>query len=164
MEINVIIDESFTGCPGSEWFQAVIGRVLSAQKTGPDVELGLVITNPEQIRELNRRYRRIDRPTDVLAFAMADGEESEVEPTRFVTPPDDVQHLGEVIISYPQAVRQAQEQAHTAEMELAILVVHGVLHLFGYDHADPEPERLMKAREAEILGTLEGIINSEPPR
>lgn len=164
MEINIIIDESFTGCPESEWFQAIIGRVLSAQKTGPDVELGLVITNPERIRELNRRYRRMDCPTDVLAFTMLDGDEPEAEPARFVTPPDDVQHLGEVIISYPQAVRQAQEQAHTAEMELAILVVHGVLHLLGYDHADPEPERLMQARETEILGTLEGIINPEPLR
>ena len=164
MEINVIINESFTGCPESEWFQAIIGRILSAQDTGPDVELGLVITTPERIRELNRCYRRIDRPTDVLAFTMADGDEPEAEPTQFVAPPDDVQHLGEVIISYPQAVRQAQEQAHTAEMELAILVLHGVLHLLGYDHAAPELERLMKARETAILGTLEGIINSEPLR
>ncbi len=164
MEINVIIDESFTGCPGPDWFQAVIGRVLSAQNIGPEVELGLVITTPEKIQELNRRYRRIDRPTDVLAFAMTDGEEPEAEPTPFVTPPDDVQHLGEVIISHPQAIRQAQEQSHSVEKELAILVVHGVLHLLGYDHADPEPERLMKAREAEILGTLEGIINLGPFR
>ena len=164
MEINVIIDESFTDCPGPGWFQAVIARVLSAQETGPDVELGLVITTPDRIRELNRRYRRIDRPTDVLAFAMTTGEEPEAESTQFVTPPDDVQHLGEVIISYPQAARQAQEQPHSVEKELAILVVHGVLHLLGYDHAEPAPERLMKAREAEILGTLEGIINLGPPR
>ncbi len=164
MEINVIINESFTGCPGPDWFQAVIGRVLSAQAAGLDIELGLVITTPDRIRELNRRYRRIDRPTDVLAFAMTTGEEPEAEPTQFINPPDAVQHLGEVIISYPQAVRQAQEQPHPVEKELAILVVHGVLHLLGYDHAEPGPERLMKAREAEVLGTLEGLINLGPPR
>ncbi len=164
MEINVIIDESFTDCPGPDWFQTVIARVLSAQDTGPDVELGLGITTPDRLRALNRRARRIDRPTDVPACVLPAGGRPEAESTQFVTPPDDVQHLGEVIISYPQAARQAQEQPHPVEKELAILVVHGVLHLLGYDHAEPAPERLMKAREAEILGTLEGIINLGPPR
>ena len=155
MEINVIIDESFADCPGPDWFQTIIARVLAAQATGPDVELGLVITTPDRIRELNRCYRRIDYPTDVLAFAMATGEESEAESTQFVTPPDDVQHLGEVIISYPQAALQAEEQRHTIKKEIAILIIHGVLHLLGYDHEEPEQERQMSAREAEILSHTE---------
>ena len=163
MEINVLIDGDFTECPEESWLKNAIEQVLQTQDIDSNVELGLVITSQEKVWELNRSYRRENKPTDVLAFYMTPDAEG-IGLSDFVIPPDDVRHLGEVIISYPQAVRQSQEQAHTAEMELAILVVHGVLHLLGYDHADPEPERLMKAREAEILGTLEGIINSEPLR
>jgi probable rRNA maturation factor len=67
-----------------------------------------------------------------------------------------VSHLGEVIISYPQAVIQAEEHHHSAKKELVILIIHGVLHLLGYDHAEPDQERQMSAREAEILGQIEG--------
>jgi probable rRNA maturation factor len=62
--------------------------------------------------------------------------------------------MGEVIISYPQAVIQAEEHRHPVEKELAILIIHGILHLLGYDHEEPEPERLMRAREEEILNNL----------
>jgi len=74
----------------------------------------------------------------------------------FVAPPDGVKHLGEVIISYPQAVIQAEEHQHPIKREIAILIIHGVLHLLGYDHDKPEPERDMRARETEILSYIEG--------
>ena len=77
----------------------------------------------------------------------------------FVAPPDRVLHLGEVIISYPQAVIQAEECQHSLKKELAILIIHGVLHLLGYDHDKPEPERKMRAREAEILSGIEEGAN-----
>ena len=158
MEINVLIDEGLEGDLEVSWLQKVAEQVLLAQEAGSEVELSLVITSQERVRQLNRDYLGRDRPTDVLAFSMlpelpAEGEAG-VSP--FVTPPDGVLHLGEVIISYPQAVIQAEEQHHPVKKEIAILIIHGVLHLWGYDHEEPEPERQMRAREAEILSGIEG--------
>ena len=155
MEINVLIDGKFRDCPGVDWFQNVIGQVLTAQEAGADVELSLVITGQEKVRELNRSYRGIDELTDVLAFFMTTEEENEAEPSLFIIPPDGVRHLGEVIISYPQVVIQARERKHSLKKELAILIVHGVLHLLGYDHEKPEQEQGMRAREREILRSIE---------
>jgi len=152
MEINVLIDGDFEGCPEAGWLQSIAEQVLIAQGTSPDVELGLVITTQERVQELNRSYRGDYKPTDVLAFYMTPAaEETGVESPLFVAPPDGVLHLGEVIISYPQAVVQAEEHQHSIKKETAILIIHGVLHLLGYDHDKPEPERRMRTREAEIL-------------
>jgi len=72
----------------------------------------------------------------------------------FMVPPDGIVHLGEVIISYPQAAIQAEEHGHSVEKEVAVLLIHGVLHLLGYDHAEPDEQRDMQAREADILAHL----------
>jgi len=154
MEINVIIDGDFAECPEVGWLQGVVERVLIAQGVTSSVELGLVITNQERVRELNRSYRGEDRPTDVLAFYMTSAAEE-----TFVAPPDRVLHLGEVIISYPQAVIQAKEHRHSLKKEIAILIIHGVLHLLGYDHDKPEPERQMRVKEKEILSGIEEEAN-----
>jgi len=154
-EINVIIEDNFKECPGEDWLGGVAEQVLTAEGITSAVELGLVITGQERMQELNRVYRGKDRPTDVLSFYMTSTpEETEAEATLFVTPPDGILHLGEVVISYPQAVIQAQEHEHSVKREMAILVIHGVLHLLGYDHEKPEPGRPMGAREAEILGQI----------
>jgi probable rRNA maturation factor len=76
----------------------------------------------------------------------------------FVTAPDGIAHLGEVIISYPQAVKQAGEHRHSVKRELAILIIHGVLHLLRYDHDTLEPKRKMSAREAAILNSVKGEL------
>jgi len=81
--------------------------------------------------------------------------EGELGVPPFVIPPDGVLHLGEVIISYPQAVIQAEEHHHSIKREIAILTIHGVLHLLGYEHDKPGLERQMRAREAEILSSIE---------
>jgi len=152
MEINVLVDEGFEGCPEVSWLQNVAEQVLTAQGAGSDVELGLVITSQERVQQLNRSYRKKDEPTDVLAFSMmSSGDDSPV----FIIPPDGVLHLGEVIISYPQAVLQAKGHRHSIKKEIAILIIHGVLHLLGYDHDKPELERQMRAREKEILSGIE---------
>jgi len=128
-----------------------------AQSTGENVEFGLVITSQEKIQELNRTYRGVDKPTDVLAFNMnpAAGKPD------FPTPPDGIIRLGEVIISYPQTVRQAMEREHPVKRELAILIIHGVLHLLRYDHEKPGERRTMRTREAEILSSLSGELAGE---
>ena len=158
MEINVLIDEGLEGCLEVGWLQSVAEQVLVAPGAGSNVELGLVITSQERVQELNRSYRGKDEPTDVLAFCMLPTEKKpDILP--FVTPPDGVLHLGEVIISYPQAVIQAEEHQHTIEKEITILIIHGVLHLLGYEHDKPELEYEMRARETEILSHIEGRKN-----
>lgn len=155
MEIDVLIDEGFERHIEAGWLQGIAERVLIAQGVSSNAELSLVITGQEKIQELNRNYRGKDEPTDVLAFAMMPVEERK-EDISFVTPPDGMLHLGEVIISYSQAAIQAEERLHSVKREIAILLIHGVLHLLGYEHDKPELECEMRARESEILSRIEG--------
>jgi probable rRNA maturation factor len=152
MEINVLIDEGVPAPFREDWLEDVVRRVLLAEGS-EEAEMGLVVTGAEKVRELNRTYRDTDEPTDVLAFAAT--EQAPGSPA-FVNPPDGVRHLGEVIISYPQAVQQAAEHGHPVEQELALLITHGVLHLLGYDHGEPDAELRMRAREREILTAIPG--------
>jgi probable rRNA maturation factor len=156
MEINVLIDGQLKGKLKVSWLKKIIEQVLIVQGAGANIELGLVITNQEKVKQLNRDYRGRDEPTDVLAFSA--GEEVEAAFPPFIQPPDGVLHLGEVIISYPQAIIQAEEYQHSIEKEVAILIIHGVLHLLGYEHDKPGLARQMKAREAELLSHIaEGL-------
>ncbi len=159
MEINVLIDEGLEGSLEVSWLRSVVEQVLIAHEAGSDVELSLVITSQEKVQQLNRDYLGRNEPTDVIAFAMlpelsVEGE-LETDFPLFIPPPDGMLHLGEVIISYPQAVIQAEEHHHSVKKEAAILIIHGVLHLLGYDHDEAEQERQMRAREAEILSQVE---------
>ena len=154
MEINVLIDEGLEGCLDESWLQRVAEQVLVAQEAGAGVEMGLVIATQERVRQLNQSYLGKDEPTDVLAFSAMEEIGPDFPP--FVQPPDGVLHLGEVIISYSQAVMQAEEHQHSVKREIAILIIHGVLHLLGYEHNKPELERQMVTREAEILSFIEG--------
>jgi len=161
MEINILIDEGLEGYLEVSWLQSVAEQVLVAQDAGSKVELGLVITGQERVQQLNQSYLGRDEPTDVLAFSMlpeplATGESEASSP--FAQPPDGVLHVGEVIISYPQAVIQARGHRHSTKREIAILIIHGVLHLLGCDHDKPELERQMKTREEEILSGIEGEL------
>jgi len=153
MEINVLIDEEYEGELEADWLRNVAEQVLVAENAAPEVELGLVITGQVRIQELNLVHLGIDAPTDELAFPMIPEEDPDLP--EFVAPPDGAVHLGEVIISFPQAFMQADEHQHPVRKEVAILIIHGVLHLLGYDHDAPEPEQRMKTREAEILTLVE---------
>ena len=154
MEINISIDKGFDGCPPRRWLENVIRQVLEAQGAGAEVEIGLLIATGELVKELNRDYLGEDAPTDVLAFSAM--EEKEADQSPFIHPPDGLLHLGEVIIAYPQAVLQAEEHGHPLKKELAVLLIHGMLHLLGYDHDQPDSARRMRAREAELLSYIEG--------
>ena len=153
MEINVLIDDEFEGELEADWLRSVAEQVLVVENPAPEAELGLVITGQAKMQELNLVHLGIDEPTDVLAFPMTPEENPDMPD--FVTPPDGAVHLGEVIISYPQAFKQADERRHPVKKEVATLVIHGVLHLLGYDHDAPEPEQRMRAREAEIMERVE---------
>jgi probable rRNA maturation factor len=153
MEISVLVDDDLKGKLGIGWLRHIAEQVITALGLGDNVELGLVITSQEKIKQLNRDYLGRDEPTDVLAFAAREEAGEDFSP--FVLPPDGILHLGEVIISYPQAVIQAAEYRHSVKREVLILIVHGVLHLLGYKDETPEQEFAMRAREARILGHIE---------
>ena len=153
MEINVTCDSVFEDCPSEEWLCKIALKTLSAEGVYDNAEMGLLITGQERIQQLNKTYRSKDKPTDVLSFAFLAGS-GEDKGYSFSAPPDGLRHLGEVIISYPQAVIQAQEQGHSINKELALLVVHGVLHLLGYDHIDDNEAKEMENRQQEILDFL----------
>ena len=154
MEISVLIDEDLGENFEVSWLQSIAQQVLVAQGVSAEAELGLFIATQQRVHQLNQSYLGRDEPTDVLAFSTREEIGADLPP--FVQPPDGVLHLGEVIISYPQAVIQAQGHQHSVKKELAILIIHGVLHLLGYEHDKPELERQMQAREQEILSYIEG--------
>ncbi|MDI3327708.1 MAG: rRNA maturation RNase YbeY [Alicyclobacillaceae bacterium] len=108
-------------------------------------EVSVALVDDLRIRELNRLYRGIDRPTDVLSFAMREGEDGPAfgEGGREL--------LGDIVISVETALRQAREYGHGLEREVAFLAVHGFLHLLGYDHRTPEEEAVMFARQEAVL-------------
>ncbi len=153
-EINISIKRNIDLPVEKNWLKGIAHRVLEAEKIASSIEMGLLITDSQTIQKLNRIYRGEDKPTDVLAFQMTPGMNQELE-LPFVSAPDGIKHLGEVVISYQEAVKQAQEQGHGVTRELAFLIVHGILHLLGYDHELPEEERKMRDRENEIFSLLE---------
>jgi len=149
MEVNILFDAGFEQVVPEAWLRGVAEAVLIAEdKTC--AELGIVITGQDKIHELNKCYRDQDKPTDVLAFAMMDTT-SGVE---FPAQADDINHLGEVIISAEQAAIQAKRHRHSVEREIATLLVHGVLHLLGYDHSTTDEEKIMNDRAREVLRHL----------
>lgn len=150
MEISILVEDRAIKID-ADWLRRVVEQVLAAQNAAGKTEMSLVLVDQERIQELNRQYLGKDRPTDVISFSMLSEEPA------FIAPPDGVTHLGEVIISYPQAVIQAGEQGHSVARELAILIVHGILHLYGYDDERPETKKQMQSREKEILGSLQGV-------
>lgn len=115
------------------------------------VEVAVVITDDASLQELNRRYRGIDAPTDVLAFPT----ESRGPFVGVGEPP----YLGDVVISYPCALEQAAEAGHAVEAELQLLTVHGILHLLGYDDEEAEARARMWAAQSAILQDLQVEVN-----
>lgn len=148
--IDVHVEAAFLERVNADWIKQVARRVLEEEgEKGATYEASVVIVDSRTIQELNRDYRGIDEPTDVLSFGLLARQEDAVA---FVLPPDNVLHIGEVIVSYPQAEEQAEEQAHPVRQELAQLIIHGMLHLLGYDHEESEKEAdRMQDKEATIF-------------
>ena len=106
-------------------------------------DISIVLTDDEQLHGLNRDYLGIDAPTDVLSFPAAETDPDTGQP-----------YLGDILISLQRAARQAEAGGHSLAAEVQLLVVHGVLHLVGHDHAQPEEKARMWAAQAAILQTL----------
>ena len=119
------------------------GQTLRHENAGSEADITVVLSDDKQLHDLNRQFLGIDAPTDVLAFPSGETDPDSHNP-----------YLGDVIISYPRALAQAKAGGHSTEAELQLLIVHGVLHLLGYDHATPEEKKGMWAAQAEILTSL----------
>lgn len=113
-----------------------------------NVNFNIIIVDNEYIHRLNKEYRKIDRPTDVISFALEDNEDIQYENFRL---------LGDIYISIDKAKEQADMYGHSLKRELCFLAVHGFLHLLGYDHMKKEDEKVMFARQDLILDEA-GII------
>lgn len=122
--------------------------VLDYEEATP-VALAISITDDQTVQKLNRLYTGSDEPTDVLSFSQTDGESP-------MHQPQELSEIGDIVISYPAAVRQAKEEGCATDTELAHLLTHGLLHLLGHNHTDLEENSRMKDREETILSSLLG--------
>jgi probable rRNA maturation factor len=116
---------------------------LDHESAPADSELTIVLSDDAQLRELNKQYLGIDSPTDVLSFSSSE-----------IDPETNVPYLGDVILSIPRAMEQAAAAGHSVEAETQLLVVHGMLHLLGHDHAEPADKARMWQAQAEVMVRL----------
>lgn len=144
--VEVQLAPAFTGVVSADPLQRVAREVLLLEAVPGQVTL--VITDDEGIRALNRDYVGLDTPTDVLAFSAQEDGGS------FVVAPGAGEYLGDVIISYPRAVAQAQEQGHAVDQELCLLTIHGMLHLLGHNHETERDQAAMWARQEALLAQV----------
>ena len=126
-----------------EVVEKVLVSAINKEKL-EDVTFNLIIVDNEYIHELNKNYRGIDRETDVITFALED-EDS------IVLPEEVERNLGDIYISIDKAVSQAEEYGHGLLRELSFLAVHGFYHLLGYDHMNPDDEKVMFTKQEEVL-------------
>ena len=166
-QIEVRIFPGYRGKASVRKLRTMAEQALHIGGGRPDASLSLVLADDETVQRLNKDYRGLDETTDVLAFAFHhpghfEGD-SPLSPEHykgadmpFITPPDEAHehYLGEVIISFPQGVRQAATNNHEVDREISHLLAHGVLHLLGYDHQNPEEERVMRERETVALAKV----------
>ncbi len=168
-QVDIAVDSALdsalqTDLP-DEWTRRVVqGALDAALPDGPPGQVSVLFTDDSTVRQLNRRYRGLDETTDVLSFSSefpghwegpadppAGGLADSPSFDEFVLPPGQLPPLGEVIISCPQARRQAEEKGCEYADELALLLVHGILHLAGYDHLEERDTREMQSLERAAL-------------
>lgn len=133
--------------------------VLEQEKVSDEADLSVICLDEPAMTELNKSFLNADRPTDVLAFPMDEDFEPEIRETgpggRLSDPGDPPLLLGDVVLCPSVAKKQADERGATAQAEIDLLFVHGILHLLGYDHATVEDAKLMEARERKLLETFD---------
>ena len=146
--------------PCRELAEKVIEAALDYVACPYEAEVNLLLTMNDEIQEMNRNFRNIDRPTDVLSFPMVDYEEAGnfdfLEDVMEAFHPDSGELiLGDIVISKEKVISQAEEYGHSVEREYAFLIAHSMLHLFGYDHMEEEERAIMEQKQREILEILQ---------
>jgi len=127
----------------SALIERAVHAALTHQKEALDVNLSVVLTDNRRLQKLNRDYLGIDAPTDVLSFPASESD-----------PETGTRYIGDILISVPYATKGAKQAGNSLEAELQLLVVHGVLHILGHDHAKPKEKAKMWKAQAEILKSL----------
>ncbi len=156
LDLSLLIEPPYRDKLDEALIEKAVSCALETEGARYATEVAVAVTGDEEVAELNARFRGKEGTTDVLSFAMTGGEVGE---GGFVSPPSGKQDLGEVIISYPQAKRQAEGLGHETKDELAFLTIHGVFHLLGYDHEIVSEAELMREMETRALGKM-GIERS----
>ena len=138
-----------------ETYEAMITTVVNEtikqeNLTNEMLECSFIFVDNEQIREINANYRQKDAVTDVITFAIEDEMPGEIKIQGIPMP----RMLGDVFISLPRTREQAERYGHSLERELSFLAVHGCLHLLGYDHIEPEEEKIMFGKQEDVLNAL----------
>lgn len=146
MELLFVNDYDETLQDYEKTFEDLASHAIQKLHRDDRFSLEVNFVNEETIQEINRQYRKIDRPTDVISFAFLDEVENEIK-----IQGDVMLMLGEIFISVDQAKQQAKEYEHSLHRELCFLFVHGLLHLLGYDHQNEEEEKKMFQIQEEIL-------------
>ena len=142
---------------GQEDWEGIVEKVLKKcfEEEGlidSKLIMTITFTTPEEIRKINKKYRKIDKATDVLSFPMFEKDELDEKIKSGDFPYEDV--LGDVIISIEKVREQAEEYGHSFERELSYMLVHGFYHLMGYDHIEEEDKKIMRPKEEKILNEL----------
>jgi probable rRNA maturation factor len=151
LELNVEVDVAPKEQEAIKWIEKALQSAVEAEEL-PPVEVSVTVTDNDEIRRLNREYRQVDRPTDVLSFPLWEPDEEWV-----IAEEEEAVPLGDIVISLPKAKEQAEEYGHSLDREMGFLAVHGFLHLIGYDHETEEQEKEMFSRQEEILGRI-GLV------
>ena len=135
-----------------ELIKKVVCTVLEYEEVSTEFDVYITLTNNDEIHKINKEYREVDRPTDVLSFPMYEREE--IENLKHLVSDEIEKILGDIIISIEKIKEQAEEYGHSFERELAYLVTHGMLHLLGYDHMIEDEKNIMRKREEGVLEIL----------
>lgn len=152
-----IAEINYLEIPENKEYENLLNKVLETcfkeeKINEKNLYVNIVLTNPENIKKINKEYRNINKETDVLSFPMF--EKEELENIKFIN--EDV--LGDIVISIERVKQQAIEYGHSFERELAYMVVHGFYHLMGYDHMEENEKKIMRQKEENILQKL-NILN-----
>ncbi len=145
--------------PYRELAEKVVSRVLEDEQCPYEAEVNLVLTDNEEIQRINKEFRGIDAPTDVLSFPSipfgepADYKLAEEEDSFFNMDTGEL-ILGDIMISVPRVFQQAKEYGHSVKREFSFLIAHSVLHLLGYDHMEKEEAEIMEGKQRKALEEL----------
>ena len=157
MTLNLILTREVSGLGHLNTISLVrkaAESALKAEGVAEDCILSVLLTDDEGIRRINREFRELDRPTDVLSFPMNDLIAGQFDPAECERDPETGEILlGDMVLSIPRCEEQGEEFGHGYNREVQYLTVHSVLHLLGYDHVDEGPmKKQMRAREKLIIG------------
>lgn len=149
--INVKIKTRFRAEISKTLINQTAAAVLSSMQPEKMLDISIIVEDDAFLQKLNRDYLGFDSPTDVLSFSTGE-----------IDPETDRYYLGDIILSFPRAAEQAQKGGHAVQSEVQLLIVHGILHLLGYDHDDDESKQEMWSIQNELIGMMGISINQLP--